>query len=275
MCRIIRKNKERQHPGFTLFEILLAVFILGIVASIIYKAYSGTFSIVDRTTKEAEIYAMARIALERIVEDLESMYIPYGESAEKEDGEDYYGFITREGQAGDKTFTNLIFTSKAHISFGEASKEDTIARGDMLEDEMPFTAPFSEVSREDTIAFSEASKLEYRWSEDTITRIGYYVKEGDNDETFVLCRSDQPNPDSNLESEIEFGPILCEGLSNVQFTCYDAQGNAYEGWDSRSDESGSKVPAMVTVRLSFLNASDPETPYIFTTGVAILAGLRR
>ena len=267
----MRNNREGHHPGFTLLEILLAIFILGIIVSTIYGAYSGTFSIVDRTTKEAEIYAMARIALERIVEDLESMYIPDGEPGEKEEG--YYGFITRRGQAGDKTFTNLVFTSKAHISFGETSMEDTISRGYILEDAMPLPSPFSEASKEDTIAFSKESKLEYDWSEDMIARITYYVKEGDNDGTFVLCRSDQPNPHSGLESEIEFGPVLCEGLSNIEFTCYDTKGNPYEDWDSRTGVSGADVPAMVTVQLSFLNASDPEAPYMFTTGVAIPAGL--
>jgi len=138
MYRIIRNNREGHHPGFTLLEILLAIFILGIIVSTIYTAYSGTFSIVDRTTKEAEIYAMARIALERILEDLESIYIP------DDDGGDNYG-ITTGSQVGDKAFTNLEFTSSAHLTFSEELKGDTIAR------------------------------------------IVYYVKEGDNDERQRRC----------------------------------------------------------------------------------------
>jgi prepilin-type N-terminal cleavage/methylation domain-containing protein len=220
MCRIIRKNKERHHPGFTLLEILLAVFILGIVVSTIYAAYSGTFSIVDRTTKEAEVYAMARIALERIVEDLESIYIPEAPRGNN------YG-ITTGDQVGDEAFTNLEFTSRAHLTFSEELKEDTIAR------------------------------------------IVYYVQEGETDAVFALCRSDQPNPDSALGSGVyPPGPILCEGLTDIVFTYYDAAGAFYDHWNS------SDVPVMVTVQLSFLNAFAPETPYMFTTGVAIPAGLR-
>ncbi|MGD2127457.1 MAG: type II secretion system protein, partial [Desulfobacteraceae bacterium] len=62
--------------GFTLLEILLAMFIFAIVLSTLYTAYTGTFRNVDETESQADIYRMARIALERIVEDLESAYIP-------------------------------------------------------------------------------------------------------------------------------------------------------------------------------------------------------
>ncbi len=228
----MNKKEEKNQSGFTLLEILLAVFILSIVVSTIYAAYSGTFSIVESTTKEAEVYAMARIAMERIVEDMESIYVPVS-ATEKENGEGYYGFIATEGQVGYKTFDNLEFTSTAHLSFSEESKGDTI------------------------------------------TKIQYYVKEGDSNEVFDLCRSDQPDPDTGLESETISGPVLCEGLSDVEFTYYDAKGTSHDRWDSGSEEFGSKVPAMVTVSLSFLNLSDPEKPYMFTTGVAIPAGIGR
>ena len=62
--------------GFTLLEILLALFIFTIVLSFIYTSYTGTFRIVDETEYQADIYRMARIAIERIYEDLESVYAP-------------------------------------------------------------------------------------------------------------------------------------------------------------------------------------------------------
>jgi general secretion pathway protein J len=228
----MNKKEGQNKSGFTLLEILVAVFILSIVVSTIYAAYSGTFSIVERTTREAEVYAMARIAMERIVEDLESIYTPKNKT-EEDNSKSYYGFITTEGDVGDKIFDNLVFTSMAHLSFHEGPEEATIAK------------------------------------------ISYYIKEGDNNEVFALCRSDQPDPDSDLESEISEGPVLCEGLTNVEFTYYDAKETSYDHWDSRSEEFGYIVPAMVRVRLSFLNPSDQEAPYLFTTGVAIPAGIGR
>lgn len=223
MCGI-HKKARRATRGFTLLEILVAVFILSVIISIIYAAYSGTFSMIDSTTRETEIYAMARIAMERIVEDLESVYV-------FEPDKGYYGFLTTQGEAGGTTFTNLVFTSMAHLAFNKDSAEGTIAK------------------------------------------IVYYVQEGDTEEVFNLCRSDQPNPDGDLESETIPGSVLCEGLSNISYTYYNTKGNSHDSWDSRSNDFDLRVPAMVTVQLSFLNPSDPESPYVFTTGVTLPAGL--
>lgn len=62
--------------GFTLLEILLALSILATVLSTVFASYTGAFRLVSETEGQAEIYQMARIALERIVEDLESFYLP-------------------------------------------------------------------------------------------------------------------------------------------------------------------------------------------------------
>lgn len=60
--------------GFTLLEILIAVFIFGAVLSIVFTSYTGTFRIIDETESYADIYGKARIALERMQEDLQSAY---------------------------------------------------------------------------------------------------------------------------------------------------------------------------------------------------------
>ena len=60
--------------GFTLLEILLAVFILTLVVSAVFGAFRGTFKVVNDTEAQEEIYAAARVALERISEDLASVY---------------------------------------------------------------------------------------------------------------------------------------------------------------------------------------------------------
>ena len=64
--------------GFTLIEILIAVSILAVVLSTIFASYTGTFSIIEETESQADIYGMARIAMERIQEDLESAYASEG-----------------------------------------------------------------------------------------------------------------------------------------------------------------------------------------------------
>jgi prepilin-type N-terminal cleavage/methylation domain-containing protein len=43
----------RRNKGFTLIEILLAIFILGIVLSTVYVSYTGTFRIIRETEYDA------------------------------------------------------------------------------------------------------------------------------------------------------------------------------------------------------------------------------
>jgi len=61
--------------GFTLFELLVAIVIFALVLSTIYASATGTFRVVGETESRAEIYRMARIAMERMLEDLESVYV--------------------------------------------------------------------------------------------------------------------------------------------------------------------------------------------------------
>jgi prepilin-type N-terminal cleavage/methylation domain-containing protein len=72
LCTWRLSGKKRS--GFTLVEILLAVFIFAIVLSIIYTSYTATFRIIDETEYQADVYRMARVTLERLYEDLESVY---------------------------------------------------------------------------------------------------------------------------------------------------------------------------------------------------------
>jgi general secretion pathway protein J len=61
--------------GFTLVEILISIVIFAVVLTTIYASYAGSFRVIDETESQAEIYGMARVAMERISEDLESVYI--------------------------------------------------------------------------------------------------------------------------------------------------------------------------------------------------------
>ena len=65
----------RNQKGFTLLEILLAFFIFSIVLTTLYTAYTGTFRNIDQAESQSDAYQMARIALERMIEDLESTYV--------------------------------------------------------------------------------------------------------------------------------------------------------------------------------------------------------
>lgn len=217
--------------GFTLLEILLALFIFTIVLSLIYTSYTGTFRIIDETEYQADIYRMARIAIERIYEDLESVYAPQDANPPESDEEDgqFGKFEGRGGEIDGNRADRLSFTSRAHLVFSE-------------EDQPAGTAV-----------------------------IEYLVEENDEEGDLLLFRKDTPSVGEPHDEESR-GLVLCEKLQSVSFTYYDAEGEAYENWDSTSEEFENMVPSMVSVLLEFVNKADPEAPFKFLTTVTLPMG---
>ena len=102
--------------GFTLLEILIAIFLFGIILSTIFVSYTGTFRIIEDTGFNADAYAMARTTMERMLEDLGSVYLPEEKSDDASDlGRSPFTGTTKEVDGND--FTSLRFISTAHLDF--------------------------------------------------------------------------------------------------------------------------------------------------------------
>ena len=222
--------------GFTLMEILIAMFILSVVITTIYVSLTGTLRIVHETEYQAETYRMARIALERMSEDLSSVYFPQqgesSESGEEEDNVSLFKFMGEEEEIDGNRGDTLRFTSLAHLDFSEAGQS-----GDVSE-------------------------------------IGYYVEEaGEEGEGLVLFRSDDVRLGFRVPGEDpDEGQVVCDRLQSVSFTYYDSEGEAYDVWDSASGDFESPIPGKVSILLEFVNKSDEEAPYKFMTAVALPGG---
>ena len=219
----------RGRQGFTLLEILLAMFIFSIVLSTLYAAYTGTFRNVDETESQADIYRMARIALERIAEDLESAYIPPWAVVTESEGKTPQSpaFVGRTAQISDRRADTLMFISRAHLVFDEEEVDTTVAR------------------------------------------ISYEVRQSaEDEEVFVLYRSDIPGFEEQPE-ERAGGLVLCDGLHAVDFTYYDDKGRRYDGWDSSNEESRDRLPVMVSIVLEFVDKRNPGAPLKFVSGVVL------
>jgi prepilin-type N-terminal cleavage/methylation domain-containing protein len=104
----LRPVKDRN--GFTLLEILIAIFILATVLSTVFASYTGTLRVVSETESQAETYQIAGIAFERILEDLESAYMPENAKTSESEGTE---------QPFEFTNTSLRFPSRAHVVFSE------------------------------------------------------------------------------------------------------------------------------------------------------------
>lgn len=216
--------------GFTLLEVLIAMFIFAIVLTTLYTAYTGTFRNIEETESQADLYQMARIVLERMTEDLESVYIaPQNKDTEEEEEvlDPPTRFVGTMTEMEGRRLDTLRFASKAHIFFDQQE---------------PYTGT---------------------------AEIIYYVRENSEEEGgFTLFRSDKANFGQS-EEEATGGWILCDRLHAITFTYYDEEGGAYEGWDSTDEMFKDKLPSGVSILLELVNRTNPESPIKFMTGVTL------
>jgi prepilin-type N-terminal cleavage/methylation domain-containing protein len=99
----------KKAKGFTLIEILIAIFILGVVLSTVYAAYTGTFRMIKVSENNSDIYGMGRMTMHRMIQDFNNL-IPYRGKFEF--------FVKRTG-LGNQTFPRLLFTSTVNLDLGD------------------------------------------------------------------------------------------------------------------------------------------------------------
>ena len=93
--------------GFTLLEVLLAMAMLALVVSMVAIALSGSLKVIGATEDQGEIYHRARIAMQRISDDLASAVLT--------EGVEFVG--TEQEVSGESTGDVLRFASMAHVVF--------------------------------------------------------------------------------------------------------------------------------------------------------------
>jgi general secretion pathway protein J len=80
-----------------------------------------------------------------------------------------------------------------------------------------------------------------------IAQIVYYVQAEENN-TFVLRRADHLAPYPAPAGVVD-DPILCSGIRSLTFRFIDADGEAFDTWNSEEDRFGYRLPASIAVRI--------------------------
>jgi general secretion pathway protein J len=113
------RSKVNSYPstvrerGFTLVELLIAIFIFAIVISSVYGSYRATFHVVHGSEYQLKIANSARVVMERLSEDLNSIVTgPGGE------------FLGVSHTYSDSRGDSLSFVSSAHLVL---RKTDTLS----------------------------------------------------------------------------------------------------------------------------------------------------
>ncbi len=107
--------------GFTLFEIMLAIFIFAIVITTLFGSYRAVFSSTESLDAQIESFEMAGNCLNRIITDIKSAYIELLPGYSKpgfDSPPDPYRVVGDFTKTGQGKFARLRFTSKAHIPLG-------------------------------------------------------------------------------------------------------------------------------------------------------------
>lgn len=114
----IPKNEK----GFTLIEILVSTSMFAVLLSILFGSYRASIGVMEKVNADTQIYDMARVALDRISEDLESSFpIPVVQEEDKAiQGRIFGAFEGRDGTIGDYDGDFLRFLSRARVVLDES-----------------------------------------------------------------------------------------------------------------------------------------------------------
>ncbi len=113
---------ENQNSGFTLLEILLAIFIFSIIMTTLFGAFSMVFSSADILDENIAAHEMAKSCLIRMTDDLQSICITPDirySKPELNSEPDPYRVVGENVSTQGRDFSKLRFTSSAHIPFGK------------------------------------------------------------------------------------------------------------------------------------------------------------
>jgi general secretion pathway protein J len=117
--------------GFTLIEILLAVFIFSIIITIVFGSYNFVFSSAEHINEKINACNMASRCLTRMLADIESAYIflpPQYSPPDSDDDPDPHRIEGSTGYAGNADFATLRFTSTEHLPMGTRMAQKGIAQ---------------------------------------------------------------------------------------------------------------------------------------------------
>ena len=105
--------------GFTLLEVLLAIFFFSVIITTIFGAYTGVLSKAAAVEDTLLLNEMAQVCLNRISLDLQSIYVaqpPIYKQPAFDSTPDPYRIVSEPSASGIEKGMSLRFTSRAHVA---------------------------------------------------------------------------------------------------------------------------------------------------------------
>ena len=126
LVRPITRARGAKCPGFTLLEILVAMFIFGLVITLVFTSFDGVFSNADHVNASSDLFEMGKTCLDRISADLQDLHVstyPRYKPPDINDKPEIYRVVGEETNVGGGSFAKLRFTSLAHLALNQDTRE--------------------------------------------------------------------------------------------------------------------------------------------------------
>lgn len=112
--------------GFTLLEIMVAIFIFALVIITVFGSFRAVFSSADAVGGDVAIFEAARTCLGRMATDLGDLHVslyPRYKKPEFNDPKDPYRLVGDATEAAGSSFGRLRFASLAHLPFNRDPRQ--------------------------------------------------------------------------------------------------------------------------------------------------------
>lgn len=203
--------------GFTLMEIMIAMFVLSVVITLVFSSLDGVLGSADHVNAQSDVLEMGQSCMDRVAADLNALHIttyprykPPG--IDDDDEDDLYRIEGEAVSLGAETFAKLRFASLAHLQLNQVPREG-------------------------------------------IAEIVYYMLETD-DNGYTLRRKDTLYPYPEFKED-KSDPILCEQVRGFKVLYYDHEGRELDDWNSQSNHVDYATPVAIGLKLTVGDETSP------------------
>jgi general secretion pathway protein J len=135
--------------GFTLVEVMIALTIVAIIASLIYGSFARTFDVREQVGQSLERYHSMRVALERMAREISMAFVYTCQQVDTPTGERRLQTLFKLEHEG--KFDKLTFTSFSHLRlFKDVHESDQNVLSYFGDDDPKHSSQYNLMRREKT-----------------------------------------------------------------------------------------------------------------------------
>ena len=126
ICAPIASLWTKSRRGFTLLEILIAIFILAVVVSLVFGTFDGIFSSAEHVNESSDLSDMGNASLDRMRADLKAIHVmlyPRYTPPDADHEPDLYRIEGEPLSVGGHDTAKIRFASLAHLPLNQDGRD--------------------------------------------------------------------------------------------------------------------------------------------------------